>query len=143
MEFDIEKFAMAFGLPGLLIFVWYLLQNANNKRLEREFDARLKVEEKQGDAKIAVESKRLDVEEKKIAAMIAGFTALNQKIEEHTKVDLAHHASVREEIAGLSGRVEGIALERASTPVEGVPIQRSRVAAGTTYSIPRRRDEEK
>jgi len=80
-------------------------------------------------------------------SMVAELKNLGTKVDEHTKVDLAHHAKVSEELAELSGRIEGIAYERERTPVEGVPITRigSRTVAGTTYSIPRRaaRDEEK
>jgi hypothetical protein len=81
-------------------------------------------------------------------SMVAEIKALGAKVDEHTKVDLAHHAKVSEELAELSGRIEGIAFERERTPVETpIPMRpQSRVVAGTTYSIPRRaptRDEEK
>lgn len=80
-------------------------------------------------------------------SLVAAVKDLGVKVDEHTKVDLAHHAKVSEELAELSGKIQGIAFERERTPVEGVPITRiGRVAAGTTYSIPRRattRDEEK
>lgn len=81
-------------------------------------------------------------------SLVAAVKDLGAKVDEHTKVDLAHHAKVSEELAELTGKISGIAYERERTPVEGVPITRigSRTVAGTTYSIPRRaptRDEEK
>lgn len=71
-------------------------------------------------------------------SMVAELKSLTAKVDEHTKVDLAHHAKVSEELAELSGRIEGIAYERERTPVEApIPRPGSRVAAGTTYSIKR------
>lgn len=81
-------------------------------------------------------------------SLVAAVKDLTTKVDEHTKVDLAHHAKVSEELAELSGRIEGIAFERERTPVE-VPIPMRpapRMVAGTTYSIkrsPTRNDEEK
>ncbi len=111
---DIEKALTAFGLPGVLVLVWYLLQVAKGKRDEKEADIKAKLEEK-----------RLAVEEAKVAAMTVGFQSLGSKLDHHTTVDLAHHAKVAESIAKLDGKIDGV-LDQADrfTPVQSVPLSR-------------------
>lgn len=74
--------------------------------------------------------------------MIAAIDRVGVKIDEHTKADTEALTDLRQDVAVLTAKID----ERGVTPIEGVPITRPRVAAGTTYSIPRRtatRDEEK
>lgn len=81
-------------------------------------------------------------------ALVGSVKDLRTEVAEHTKIDLAHHAKVSEELAELSGRIEGIAFERERTPVE-VPVPRAKAQGSTllptTYSVPRRgpRDDER
>jgi hypothetical protein len=87
---DAEKIATLFGLPGLIIAVWYLLETQKNKRLEKESESKAKAREREA-----------DLEEKKIAAMTTAFQSLNTKIEEHQRDEFEHHAQTREAIVGL------------------------------------------
>lgn len=76
--------------------------------------------------------------------IVAALDKVSDKLDEHTKVDLAHHGKVMEEIAELSGRIEGIAYERERTPVETPSLRPgSRTVAGTTYLQIKRPNEEK
>lgn len=121
---DLEKVATLFGLPGLMLGLWYLLATAQNRRLAEQ------------------DKSRADLEEKRIAAMTLGFQTLGTVINNHTKDDLAHHGKVSEAIAKLDGKLDGImdAADR-YTPVGGVPITKTPpggVARGTTYAQHRR-----
>lgn len=101
---SIEQLATSFGLPGFLVLVWYLLETAKGKRQEK------------------AETERNQIEKDKVAAMTVGFQSIGSKLDEHTKVDLAHHAKVAESIAKLDGKIDGV-LDQADrfTPVQSVP----------------------
>jgi hypothetical protein len=105
---DLEKVATLFGLPGLMLGLWYLLATAQNRRLAEQ------------------DKSRAELEEKRIAAMTVGFQTLGAIVNDHTKVDLQHHGKVSESIAELHGKLDGLldATDR-FTPVGSVPIPRT------------------
>lgn len=60
-------------------------------------------------------------------ALVASINGLDKRINEHTTLDLAHHAQVRADIAALNGKIDGI-LDQADrfTPVQEIPREMSR-----------------
>jgi hypothetical protein len=134
---DLEKVAYSFGLPGLLIFIWYLLERQKNIRLEKSDEAKLKIEDK------------------KVDALTIGFQSLSGKIDAHAVTDIKSHSELFEKVSRIEGLIDGRELERertGMTPVGGVPIVRSQQRLLTKgvptptggYSIqkpPRGRDE--
>lgn len=102
---DLSEFGKVFGLPGLLVLIWFLLERDKNKR-----------NEKLETAKIAVEDKKAD-------AMTAGFTSLSGKID----TDIASHREMAEGIAELHGKIDQALIDR--TPVEQ-PARRATPARG-------------
>jgi hypothetical protein len=105
---SIEEIAKHFGLPGFMLFIWYLYGRAQNARLEK------------------AEEKRMEIEEKKVAAMTIGFQTLGAGL-----------VNVRETVARLDEKVDTLIDmgdrftpppqeiprgTRARTNPEGVPI---------------------
>lgn len=153
---DFEKFFTAFGLPGLLVGAWYLIELAKGRRLEKEAEQKAKLEEQRLKNEHELASRRLDIEDKKASAMIMGFSSLQkmaETLDEHTRVDLEHHAKVRSDIRWLSqhlahthgftppphdvneieeaaarDREEQARQSRTSTPARGVRIPRAGTA---------------
>lgn len=132
---DLKDIATAFGLPGLMIGFWYLLELAKNRRLAEQ-------EKRASDQERA----RHELEERKVTAMTVGFQQLGAMINEHTKVDLQHHGKVGESIAELHGKLDGLldAQDR-FTPVGAIPVprtprgvERQTPARGTEYAQYRR-----
>lgn len=60
-------------------------------------------------------------------ALVASINNLDKRIDEHTKLDLAHHAQVKSAIDRLDGKIDGI-LDQADrfTPVQEIPREMSR-----------------
>lgn len=72
--------------------------------------------------------------------MIEAIDKLSSRVDEHTKLDLAHHAKVSERLAGLEGMIEGVLdqadrftpvgpVPRSDTPPRGVRVGRPGTAA--------------
>lgn len=96
----IEDYAAQYGIAGLLILVWFILQRERDKRSSTTDD------------------KKLDIEAQKVAAMKEGFTSLARKIDDHHTSDLEAHA----ELSSNQGRIEGkLDAIHGFTPVRGVP----------------------
>jgi len=63
-----------------------------------------------------------------MAKIVDSVANVGRIIDEHTAIDVAHHAEVRESVVRLEGKIDGAADERARsglTPIEGVPIART------------------
>ena len=93
---DWQQFAKDFGLPGLLIAVWYLLQSNRDKAVSS-------LEEK----KLALEDRKLNIEDKKADAMASALTSLSGKIDAHSILDIESHRELGEGIAEIKGQLEG------------------------------------
>lgn len=86
---DWQQFATNFGLPGLLIGVWYLLQSKRDAATEK------------------IENRKLDIEDKKAEAFTTALTVLGTKIDGHHTLDLESHRELGEGIAEIKGQLEG------------------------------------
>lgn len=105
---DWAQLAQNFGLPGLmlgtLLFIAKLWVQSNEK----------------------VQMERIRVEDKKADATVLALTSLSAKIDTHHTLDIKSHAELGEGIAEMHGKLdEVIASRERSTPIEGLPIQRS------------------
>lgn len=99
---DWEKFFDKFGLPGLILVGLYMLARfgiAAWKSIELE---RIKVQDKQADANIAV------------------LTSLGGKIDNHHNQDIDSHSEMSESLASLHTKLD---VYTEITPVRGVPRQ--------------------
>ena len=114
MTFD--DIARNFGLPGLLILVWYLLEIQKGRRAEKADEARNKIEEQ------------------KVVAMTVGFQSLNSKIDDHQAAEFEHHARVRETIAGMH---TAFATQFDLTPPPQEPPRKPVTPARGTYFLGR------
>lgn len=56
-----------------------------------------------------------------VERLIAAIDRLATQVTDHTKVDLQHHADVREAIVRVEAKVDAVLDERERTPVEGFP----------------------
>ncbi len=68
-------------------------------------------------------------------ALVEKLAKLDATLTEHTRIDIAAHAEVREDLATLQSRMD-VALDL--TPVRGIPKQRARSEPGTGYYPPRK-----
>ncbi len=68
-------------------------------------------------------------------ALVAAIKYLREEIAEHTKLDLAHHAKVMQDLAEMRGEIAGIAYERERTPV-GPPPKPATPARGVRIPRP-------
>ena len=75
---NLEEFAMKFGLPGLLILVWYLIERI---RLNRHYAS----------------------EDKKTDALTAGFTSLGSKLDTHARADIESHGEMTDRLSRIEG----------------------------------------
>lgn len=73
-------------------------------------------------------------------AIVQALRDLRTDLAEHTKLDLAHHARVREDLAEIRGNIDGI-LDQAGrfTPVEVPRPQRPRTEPGGEYLVNKRK----
>jgi hypothetical protein len=118
---DWEKFALNFGLPGLmLVAIGYVMKMwiASNEKVQLE--------------RIKVEDKKTDVDSKRADAMVTALTTLSGKIDNHQVTDIKSHQEMAEEIAGLHGKLDQAITDR--TPVEGTAVRRSTPAQGVATS---------
>lgn len=111
---DVAEFGKVFGLPGLFLLCWFLLERDKNKRNER------------------IEGEKVAVEREKAVAMTAGFTSLSGKIDAHQIADINSHKELATEVASLHSRIDTIAD---LTPVRG--IQRIEPQGGYGPSRPK------
>ena len=105
---DLEKLAVNFGLPGLMLVAIIVVIREWMKSSER-------VEA----GKRTVELERCKIEDKKADAMAAALTSLSGKIDMHHTVDLQSHQSIATEVAELHGKLDQALAS--NTPVHGVP----------------------
>lgn len=122
MELDLEKFAYSFGLPGLLIVAWYLIEQAKGRRSEKAEEAKSKLEEKRMANEHELAGRKLDIEDKKASAMMLGFqslTGMHATLEEHTRVDLEHHDRVLRGLRRIGTKL-GVSP---TTPAHGIPTR--------------------
>lgn len=106
---DLEKLAVNFGLPGLMLAAIVLVVREWMKSIER-----IEAEKRK------VDIERVKVEDKKADAMASALTSLSGKIDAHHTVDIQSHTSLATEIAELHGKVDQALAS--NTPVRGVPI---------------------
>lgn len=113
---DWQQFATNFGLPGLLIGVWYLLQSKRDA-------GSLGLEEK----KLAIEERKLAIEDKKADAIVTAVTGLSTKIDTHHTLDLESHRELGEGIAEIKGQLEGArwTREELTNPGASAPTRRN------------------
>lgn len=130
---EIENFIQNFGLPGLLIGVFYLLVRAQNDR-----------QSKTDDRKLTIEEKRVEGMFEQARAMATGFTALVQAMASNHTADIESHSDLGAAIAELRGKVdEAIAWRESITPI-GEPPRPPRARTNpqglpiTGYHIPRK-----
>lgn len=100
---DWEKFALNFGLPGLMLGVIFAIAKlwiASSERIQLE---RVKVDDKRADA------------------TVAALTSLGGKIDSHQIADIKSHQEMAEGLAELHGAVNQALADRA-TPIQGVPV---------------------
>jgi hypothetical protein len=97
---DLAEFGKVFGLPGLVIVAWFLLQRDTNRRNEK------------------LEEQKIGVEREKANAMTVGFQSLSGQISTHQSADLASHREMAEGLAELHGKIDQALIDR--TPVESV-----------------------
>lgn len=108
---DLQAFVTNFGLPGLLIGVFFLLTKARDER-QAKLDER----------KLDIEEKRVDAAFRQAEAMATGFTALVTAMANNHAQDITSHSELGEAIAELRGKVdEAIAWRESSTPVTTPP----------------------
>jgi hypothetical protein len=102
---DIEKIAINFGLPGVMLFAIVSLIKlwmTSTERIEA--------------GKRAVELEKVKVEDKKADAMASALTSLSGKIDAHHTNDLQSHQEMASEIANIHGKLDQAIIDR--TPVE-------------------------
>lgn len=100
---DWQALAQNFGLPGLLIGVWYLLQSKRDSANEK------------------LENRKLDIEDKKAEAFAVALGAIGAKIDAHTTMDLQSHRELGEGIAEIRGTLEGARWYRDEVTNPGSP----------------------
>ena len=105
---DLMEFAKSLGFPGLIVLVWFLLEQQKGRRAEK------------------VEERKLAIEERKAEALTVGFTSLAGKIDAHQLADMQSHKEMSSSIARLEGKLDTI---HEFTPVNQ-PIPRKTPAQG-------------
>lgn len=86
-----EKFALNFGLPGLMLVAMAAvirLWVASNERIEM---------------------RRLQVEDKKADGIISGFLALGAKVDAHHNTDIQSHRDLGESVARIDEKLDTFA----------------------------------
>jgi len=61
-----------------------------------------------------------------VERLIAAIDRLATNVDNHTAVDLAHHADVREAVVRVEAKVDAVLDQRERTPVDPIPIPRPR-----------------
>lgn len=108
---DLQAFVTNFGLPGLLIGVFFLLTKARDERQAKLDERKLEIEEKRIDAAFA-----------QAQAMATGFTALVTAMANNHAADIESHSELAAAIAELKGKVdEAIAWRTETTPIGPIP----------------------
>lgn len=100
-----------FGLPGVMLGVLFFIAKAWIAKSER------------------VETKRIEVEDKKADAFVSTLNALAAKIDAHHTLDIQSHSALGAAIAELRGQVTEAISWQERTPVEQ-PAPRSAGAYG-------------
>lgn len=98
---DWQQFATNFGLPGLLIGVWYLLQSKRDAGVQSLEEKKLAGRQSLEEHKLGLEERRLGVEEKKAEALASALTSLSGKVDSHHTLDLQSHQDLGEGIARI------------------------------------------
>lgn len=126
---DLQAFVTNFGLPGLLIGVFFLLTKARDERQAKSDERKLELDEK-----------RIDGLFRQAEAMATGFTALVTAMANNHAADIESHSELAAAIAELKGKVdEAIAWRESTTPIGPIPIptpRRATPAAGSRAPRP-------
>lgn len=104
---DVSEFATNFGLPGLLIAAWYLLQSKRDDRAGTLEEKKLAAANAHDERKLQLEERRLSIEDKKADAMATALTSLSGKVDAHHTLDIESHRELGEGIAEIKGQLEG------------------------------------
>lgn len=101
---DIEKIAINFGIPGLLIAAIYLTVTTLGKMWVQSNER--------------IQMERIKVEDKKADAMVSALASLASTVAAHHTADIQSHQALGEGIAAIDAKLDTI---HGLTPVKGVP----------------------
>lgn len=114
---DVIAIGKVLGIPGVVILCWYLLESRKSDREKAKEAGELERQRANDKRAAALERMKIDAENRRTAAMEAGFKSLGDLLGEHTEAETKAHGDQNERLASIEGVLQ---IKRRQTPGGGI-----------------------